>query len=266
MKRIAWLTDIHLNLLLPGQVERFLAEVRGHRPDAVLIGGDISESPRLVEHLIVLRDGLPCPIYFVLGNHDYFRGTIGDVRRAVSVLCREEPNLVWLTESEPIELTPSVGLVGHDGWADARLGDYERSLVMMLDYSLIGEFAGLDKRRRWDLLQLLADDAAHAARGPLLAALARYRHVFFLTHVPPFRDACWYNGQISNDEWLPHFTSKAMGEMLLEVMERNPQRQLTVLCGHTHGRGRCRPADNIEVLTGGAHYGTPEVQRVFELE
>src|SRR5438093_2989908 len=36
-------------------------------------------------------------------------------------------------------LAPGVGLIGHDGWADAREGDYERSTVMMNDYRLIEE-------------------------------------------------------------------------------------------------------------------------------
>lgn len=44
-----------------------------------------------------------------------------------------------------------------------------------------------------------------------------------------------------------------------------PDRQLTVLCGHTHGAGETRPLDNVLILTGGAEYGRPVVQRVFEL-
>jgi hypothetical protein len=52
---------------------------------------------------------------------------------------------------------------------------------------------------------------------------------------------------------------------LLEIADRHPGRQITVLCGHTHGRGQVKPRDNLLVLTGGAVYGEPEVQRVFEL-
>jgi 3',5'-cyclic-AMP phosphodiesterase len=84
------------------------------------------------------------------------------------------------------------------------------------------------------------------------------------THVPPFRDACWHEGTISDDEWLPHFTSKAMGDALLEIMRDHPAQELTVLCGHTHGRGEARLAENILVLTGGAEYGSPAIERVFE--
>ncbi len=57
-----------------------------------------------------------------------------------------------------------------------------------------------------------------------------------------------------------------MGDAVLEAMQETPGSHLTVLCGHTHGRGEATPADNLLVLTGGAEYGAPEVQRVFELD
>ena len=96
-------------------------------------------------------------------------------------------------------------------------------------------------------------------------ALAKYDRVFFATHVPPLREACWHEGRISDDHWSPHFTCLAMGQALLEVMRDFPAKQLTVLCGHTHGAGECRPAPNIEILTGGAIYGVPELVRTFEV-
>ena len=40
---------------------------------------------------------------------------------------------------------------------------------------------------------------------------------------------------------------------------------MTVLCGHTHGRGEARILENLLVLTGGATYGKPEVQRILEV-
>lgn len=265
MKRVAWLTDVHLDLLLANQRREFFRQVARARVEAILISGDISEAPRLIDQLEEMDDAWDVPVYFVLGNHDYFHGTIAGVREAVTALCQQRSELVWLTAADVVELSPQSALVGHDGWADGRLGDYERSLVMMLDYTLIGEFVGLDKARRWQLLQQLADEAARQTRDKLLAAVARYRQVYLLTHIPPFREACWYNGQISNSEWLPHFTSQAMGAMLLDVMSEHPECHLTVLCGHTHGRGQTSPRDNVLVLTGGAEYGLPEIQRVFDL-
>ncbi len=42
--------------------------------------------------------------------------------------------------------------------------------------------------------------------------------------------------------------------------------QMTVLCGHTHGSGDAQILPNLRVLTGGAVYGRPGVQRVIEVE
>lgn len=266
MKRAVWLTDVHLNFLSQEQVAGFLASVNEARPDAVLIGGDIAESHDVVEYLEWIDRAIDAPVYFVLGNHDYYYGSIDEVRREVAQCAAESRHLRLLSVSPPVELTPLHGLVGHDGWADARLGDYERSLVSMVDYKLIRELAGLSKQDRWPVLKALADEAAAHICVVLPAALDRYAHVFLLTHVPPLREACWHEGQISDDQWAPHFTCKAMGDALLEIMRSRPDRRLTVLCGHTHGSGEAHPLANFEILTGGASYGAPRIQRVFELE
>ncbi len=85
-----------------------------------------------------------------------------------------------------------------------------------------------------------------------------------LTHIPPLREACWHDGKISDDDWAPFFTCRAVGDAILEIMADHPRQQLTVLCGHTHGAGVAHPLPNVEILTGGAKYGHPAVQRIFE--
>jgi 3',5'-cyclic-AMP phosphodiesterase len=265
MKRAVWLTDIHLNFLTAAEIEAFIGSVAHSAPDLLLIGGDVGEAPDVIGHLDRIADRVSCPVYFVLGNHDYYFGSVAAVRAAADELCRERKNLVFLTSAGAVDLTTDTGLVGHDGWADARLGDYERSLVMMNDYRLIREFAGVSKRDRWPMLRAMGDAAAEYVRRHLPDALERHEHVILLTHVPPLREACWYQGQISNDEWLPHFTCLAVGQALIAVMREYPQRRLTVLCGHTHSPGECRPLENVLVITGGAEYGQPCIQQVFEV-
>jgi Icc protein len=265
MKRVIWLTDLHLNFLKLRQTDEFLARVAVQRPDAVLIGGDIAEAPSVVGHLERLATRLTCPIYFVLGNHDFYFGSIERVRQAVSVLCAENSNLIYLTTAGALSLSPRTGLCGDDGWADARLGDYERSLVMMNDYRLIEELAGVNKRDRWPMLKAMGDAAARHVKAVLPAALAEHEEVILLTHVPPLREACWYQGQVSNDEWLPHFTCLAVGEAILRIMRDHPHRRLIVLCGHTHSPGEAQPLANVRIITGGAEYGSPQIQQVFEL-
>lgn len=264
MKRFAWLTDIHLNFLAPAAVRAFLDKVEAATADGVLVGGDIAEAHDLAGFLHQIAERLTAEIYFVLGNHDYYYGSIDGVRAQVDELCRAYPKLHYLTSGDVFELTPSTGLVGHDGWADARLGDYERSLVSMNDFRLIDDLQGLSKAVRQQVLHELGDRAAHHVARWLPEALARYAHVVLLTHVPPFAEACWHEGRLSDAEWMPHFTCKAVGDVLREIMPRWPERQLTVLCGHTHGCGEARPLPNVLVLTGGAEYGAPRIERVFE--
>jgi hypothetical protein len=156
--------------------------------------------------------------------------------------------------------------VGHDGWSDGRLGNYPRSLVKMNDYKLIMELTGLNKLDRWEVLKRLGDEAAEHLRRVLPPALETYREVALLTHVPPFREACWHEGRISDDDWAPHFTCQASGQAVLEIMRQHPDRRLTVLCGHTHGGGETAPLQNLHVITGGAEYGNPAIAKVFEFE
>ncbi len=265
MTRVAWMTDIHLNFVKATHLDDFIRHVKDAAADVILISGDIAEATDVTEYLRRLDRELAPPIYFVLGNHDFYFGSIREVRDAVDELCTASDSLIYLTHSEPIQLAPDVGLVGHDGWADARIGDYERSMVMMNDYRLITELAGVDKRQRWEALKELGDAAAARVRDVLPEALEQNRYVYFLTHVPPFREACWYDGQISDDEWAPHFTCKAMGDTLLDIMRDYPDRHLTVLCGHTHGSGETSPLENLRVFTGGAEYGFPSITRLFTI-
>lgn len=263
--RLIWLTDLHCDFLRTAQVDELLERVRQENPAAVLIGGDISDARTIHLYLERIVDGLQLPTYFVLGNHDFYHGSISAVRRRISQLSAGQPLLHFLTTSRFVSLTPEIGLVGHDGWADAREGDYERSIVMMNDYLLIEELAALNKQDRLAMLNELGDEGASHIRNVLPAALADHEQVFLLTHVPPLREACWYAGRISDDQWAPHFVCQAMGQAILDVMQEHPRKHLTVLCGHTHSEGMTRPAPNVIVYTGAAEYGVTSLTRRFDV-
>ena len=269
--RFAWATDIHANFVNPLPWHQFLDSL-DEQADAVVISGDIAESRDVAEYLQVIERRLQRPVYFVLGNHDFYGGSIIATREAVSQLARESKYLVYLTAEEFIELTPDTALIGHDGWADARLGDFEHSGVVLNDYHLIEELRHLkqghllDKERLRAALEALGNDAARCLGQSLAEAAANYHRVIAVTHVPPFREAAWHDGRPSDDNYLPHFASKVAGEALLKVMESYPQTELLVLCGHTHGGGEINPLPNLRVLTGEAEYGAPQIQEVFEVE
>lgn len=269
--RLAWLTDIHLNFLDDAERKRFWETV-ATQSDAVAISGDIGESPNIIDYLKEMEEILRGPIYFVLGNHDFYRGSIGKTRDEVARLAKQSDYLVYMTATSVVELSAKTAVIGHDGWADARLGDLEKSDVILNDYLAIeelrkwkGEFA-LDKPALEEALNVLGDEAARHIESALTVAAAKHPYVIALTHVPPFKEAAWYDGRHSDDNYLPHFACKAVGDAMRRVMDAQPQSRLLVLCGHTHGKGEVEMTENVRVLTGEAEYGQPVIQRVFDIE
>ena len=190
----------------------------------VLMGGDIAEATDVVHYLELLDRHLQRPC-----TSSWATTTSISVRSAACgtkcVRCvRAADNLVYLTDAGVIELTESVALVGHDGWADARIGNYERSMIMMNDYKLIQELAGVNKEQRWPLLQALGDEAAAVIRRVLPAALDTVR-----VGVPAHARAAAARSVLVQRRHFqrrmgPHFTCKAVGDAILEIMPDYPQR------------------------------------------
>ena len=151
-----------------------------------------------------------------------------------------------------------------DGDAGERCG--EGRVFVEGTPSVIADLAWLGPAQRLAKLHELGDEAAGYFRRVLPQVLETYRRVLLLTHVPPFREAAWHEGAISSDHWLPHMSCKAVGDVLAELMGQHPDVEMTVLCGHTHGRGEATIRENLRVVTGGAQYGKPGVGGVLELE
>lgn len=258
-KKIIWLTDLHLNFVKDESVEYFLKSVEDEHADAVLIGGDTAEAKSITVYLRMIEEAVKAPVYFVLGNHDYYGSTIEEVREKVRA--RTSEMLVFLHDVPYVQLDKETALIGHGGWADSRLGDYSNSPIVLNDYVLIRDFLGRNKREVQAKLKELGDEAAQKLKDSIEQALERYDHIICLTHVPPYKESCWHEGRISGDHYLPHFASKATGDVLKNAMKEHPEKHLTVLCGHTHGKGEAKILPNLEVITGGAEYGSPKIQR-----
>jgi 3',5'-cyclic AMP phosphodiesterase CpdA len=257
VKRLAWVTDVHLNFLDAARIEAFCATIVAAGPDAIVITGDIAEAHDLEGHLATLERRLARPVYFVLGNHDFYRGSIAGVRRRMAELTARSRHLRWLPAEGIVELTSQTALVGHDGWADGRNGDYATSRLLFSDWVHIEELAGLGRAARLARLNALGDEAAAHLEEVLPRALACFRHVIVLSHVPPFAEACRYEGRVVNDEWLPHLSCKAAGDVLRRFAFEHPDARLTVLAGHTHNPADVDVLPNLRARTGAAAYGAP---------
>jgi len=171
---------------------------------------------------------------------------------------------VWLNDADVIRLTNETALVGHDSWGDARLGNVWATTVELNDFYHIRELTNLSREARIRKLNQLGDEAASSLAEALEDALAVYTNVICLTHVPPFKEAAVYEGRPSTSNWLPYFSCKAVGDVLMDAASQFKEKQIQALCGHTHGSGVYRPLSNLTVMTGGAQYGSPAIQRVLD--
>jgi len=57
---------------------------------------------------------------FILGNHDYYQGSVVKVRQKIAELSQENPLLHWLPKIGLVYLSKDTILVGEDCWADGR--------------------------------------------------------------------------------------------------------------------------------------------------
>ncbi len=125
--KFTWITDIHLNFLEREQRLEFYSSIASDNKDIVLISGDIAEAPKVKYYLAEMALAIEKPIYFVLGNHDYYRSHVEDTRKAIIELTSDQPLLHWLREK--VYYFDDTALVGVDGWADGRYGDFQYSQV-----------------------------------------------------------------------------------------------------------------------------------------
>lgn len=268
--KIVHLTDVHLDCA-EGSVEeaasRAMAEAPGTAGAAVVITGDVATAETFPSLLPEFARGLGGrPVYFVLGNHDAWFGSIEGAKRSARKLSLQHQDITYLPEAGVVALTDKTGLVGVDGWYDGRAGAGPRSSMRLNDWQLIEELKGLHPDRRREVLERRADIEARRARELLTDALASFEHVVFATHVPPFPQASVDGaGRPSDRDALPWYTNVTLGFVLSALAADHPGRRITVLSGHCHGAADVAIAPNLRVVTGKARYGTPSVAGVHEV-
>lgn len=225
---------------------------------------DISDGNRLEHHLSSIAERVPKPIFLLLGNHHRYHTSFADAEERVRRVVEINPHVRRLTGSELIALNSKTALIGVDGWADGQSGSGPASPIVLNDTILINDLAALSPAAEWQKVAGLSRAYAETVKPTLEAAMSSYREVILLTHVPPLREATWHEGGISAPDFLPHFWNAPLGEVIRETCARYRESKLTVLCGHTHSAGVYQEA-NLTVLTAGATYGSPRIDRVVPI-
>lgn len=175
--KLTWLTDVHLNFL--GKDERidFYHMLIATDSNGVVISGDIAEATSIESILKEMASTTQKPIYFVLGNHDYYRGSINDLRNKMNTITKDEPFLFWLPAPGPQKLNNDVVLLGYDCFADGRYGDYTNSCVILNDSRMIVDLfqsSALGKYSLLEKMQQLADQDAKELENSIEQAVRSY--------------------------------------------------------------------------------------------
>ena len=269
--RVAWATDIHLSFVSDREAVALCDRILAKSARALLLGGDIAEAVDLEHWLLLVEERLPIPIYFVLGNHDFYGASFSETRALAARLALLSPRLVWLCGSPWQRLTETTALVGHGCWGDGRLGAGMASRVQLNDFLHIRDLSGLSREARFAELARQGDLAAATLDQQLAQALPQVQTCMVLTHVPPFAEACWHNGHpippetMAQDGWLPHFACAAAGEVILKHARQNPDKHITVLSGHTHTRTAVRILPNLTARVGAAEYRVPRFESILQV-
>ncbi len=263
MPQLRWASDLHLDHASPAAVERLHADLRQSATIPLLVTGDISTAPRLSADLIALADAAAAPLWFVLGNHDHYHGSVGGVRDAVIALATARPNIQWLPPAGVVPLDATTALIGVDGWADGRHGDPLTTPLVLNDDKLIAEIATQpDRLTKLAVKRALADADAGRLRILLERAAAMATTILVATHVPPLVEALPASGRLSRVEWHPLLVSGATGSVLRHFASHHPRHQVHVLAGHSHAARDVQLLPNLRCRVAAARYGAPHVQQI----
>lgn len=257
--KVVWLTDSHLEWLNDRRRSVFFKRVASEEAEAVLVGGDYSAIDFLEASLLKLYKTAHVPIFFVLGNHDYYRSSISEVRELAQKISAEHKQITWLTAAGLVPLNDNIGLVGHGCWGDGVAGSFFESPLRLNDFKFIKELSGLDKHSQLEQIEGLGVEAAEYLEKWATKAAESFKKVLILTHVPPFPEACLYLGKPS-EEGLPFFCSKAAGNALERVARKFPGTQFKVFSGHTHDAAEVQIMDNLSAKVAAAEYGKPNFE------
>lgn len=258
MNKYLWLTDIHLNFLKTSARQEFFKTLKLKTSHGIFLSGDIATGSTVAELLKELGEYLNLPIYFVLGNHDLWNSSSAQVKRELAQL---PSNLVYLSQSEPIALTEKVGLIGHDGFCDARWKEPKFPLVFLMDWCFIKDFRNLSLKEKYALMRDWASESATQVGLKLRKALETFEEVIMVSHFPLLPEtnlSKWWE-----DFWKPYNSSKIMFETLTAIMQDYPKKKLKLLSGHSHQESIIEISHNILQKVGGVELGNPVIQEII---
>ena len=272
--KLIWASDVHLNFLHKNEEARraFYLQLKEAEGDSILITGDIAESHNVVLYIEEMQERTGKPVYFVLGNHDFYGTSVLNVKQSVN-------HLNYLPKNMGTPLSEDTILIGVDGWGDTRNGDYDNGRLIMSDWIYIDDLRkeyGKGMAKLKVQLMKLADADARKLERRVLKALSeriecesghvnKYTKIIIASHVPPFEESCLHAGRKSTPSGLPFFSSRCLGDTILPIAKKHPEVDFLWLSGHTHSRATFHAAPNLTSKGAKAEYYFPQIEEVFNV-
>jgi 3',5'-cyclic-AMP phosphodiesterase len=258
--RILCYSDIHLDRADSRKQDEFFNEIyyRTDKNTSTLILGDINEGGDTLDSVRDIRDFAKGPVYFVLGNHDYYNTNVTTMQAS---LREEEWKSSYLQNmKEPVFLEKDVCLVGVDGFYDGRSFAYHR-METMNDFRRNHTLA--NPYTRDAIIHGLSVHSAHLARTKLHNARSLgFRNILFATHVPCFQEAVvarYSNtpGRQTHELNPAFYVNRELGAVLRAFCLTYPKIKVTVLTGHSHSLSHHQELPNLTHYVLSAEYRSP---------
>lgn len=278
--KILFTADLHLLRATRDQtLERFRGWIARHRPDAVIVAGDLSSAPQAAETLKEIRGCFPQgPLAVCLGNHDFWLhdNTRNECRMLSTVIDRywappaEALDVVLLdVQNLPLRGLTIVGGYGHYdlGFAIPGLA-YGDVLITEEDYLRGSPYP--TSPLRWRDFQLMP-----SGLHPRKVALEQVEsmkmrlsesgdaQVIVVLHTPPFEELLGVPPvtEPPSDSSLSVYAffraylgNRSMGAALWESREK----VIAVVCGHTHRLAGPMKLGRMTGINIGSDYGDPK--------
>jgi len=274
--QLDWITDPHLDCLNGAEaLVAFLDKLNKRGSDGLVVTGDIGTSGNIYDLLGLMSGAYRRPIYFVLGNHDYYGDWMGNTKEKVRAVCKAVPDgiLNWATESGVLQLSEDTVLIGHDGIYDGLCGRGHGTDLSLHDFQMktgildLAEALQFGTRHLFEKLLELAKLSAAMVESSIREATRNpIKKVLIITHVPPFHEVSYFRGRPSDERSAPYYVNKTMGDMLRRVTAQYPHVKFDVFAGHTHGKRHYKAEENLDVYVGSARYSkAPQFQAYIEV-
>lgn len=235
-----WATDLHLNYFSNEYITNFGKSLSKYNCTSLIISGDISLGNRLENDLKVLSDAIQVPIYYVLGNHDYWYSSFDKIDQLTKTL---ETNSIINLNDKYVRINNNTSILGFNGWYDCGYGTIDPN-IQMSDWFKIEDFKDKDPIK---ISKERSNSYLNFKEMSNKAKLNGFVNQLIVTHIPPFKE-------LVIDKDLAFYSSYNAG-LTLRSLDLN---KIVCLSGHTHNSSFYKE-NNISCYVGEACRGKPDV-------